>query len=230
MLGADEAAEAGHVAEQERRQAEAAVDAVGAVRREGQLAGAVRIARDAQVVRAPDVDAGLEGVAADQLGHVADELQLVLVLFERAVAAVGVEAGAEDEPAVAVAIDVAGRQAGGEGVVQVQPGNAGVGGRRGAVVERQHVDVVAEEAEAEVGQQRARERVVDAVREALVLDVRDAAEADELAPAAGAERGRAVAQELAAAVAAERVGAAPSRPSTRTLNESSLNVSESEAT
>jgi len=41
-------------------------------------------------------------VAAHQLRYVADQLELVLVLFERAVAAVGVEAGAEDEPAIAV--------------------------------------------------------------------------------------------------------------------------------
>jgi len=57
----------------------------------------------------------------------------------------------------------------------------------------------------EVGEQRRRDRVVDAVREALVPRLGDAAEADELVAAAGAERLRPVAQEVAEAVAAEGV-------------------------
>ena len=71
-------------------------------------------------------------------------------------------------PAVAVAVDEAAGRPEVNVVVEVQAGNPGVGGRRGAEVERQHVDLVPEEAEPEVGEQRRRERVVDAVGQALV--------------------------------------------------------------
>ena len=74
----------------------------------------MRVARHAQVVGAADVGSRLERVAAGQLGHVTHELELILVLFQRAVAPVGVEARPEDEPAIAVPVHVAGRQAGRE--------------------------------------------------------------------------------------------------------------------
>ena len=89
------------------------------------------------------------------------------------------------------------RQTGRERVVEVQTRNTRVSRRLCAEVERQHVDVVLEPAESEVGQQRGRERVIHADREALVLHVRHAAQGDELRTAAGAERRRTVAHELA---------------------------------
>ena len=68
----------------------------------------MRVARDAEVVRAADVDAGLEVVAADELRDVADQLPLRFVLVERAVAAIDPEARAEVE--AAVTLDESGRQ------------------------------------------------------------------------------------------------------------------------
>ena len=52
-----------------------------------------------------------------------------------------------------------------------------------------------------------RQRVIDAVRQALVARIGDAAKADELVSAAVTEHLRAIAQEVAEAVAAERVQA-----------------------
>ena len=96
---ADVAPEVRHVAEQERRQAEPA--AVGPrVRSTLNVSSPERwlIARHAQVPRAPDVDAELHRVVALQHPReVADQLQLLLVLVERAVAAVDAEARSEIE-------------------------------------------------------------------------------------------------------------------------------------
>ena len=76
-----------HLAEQEGRQPKAA--AVGTLRGgrvEGELPGAVRIAGHAQVLPVAPVDAELEGVVADDVGGVADPLEFVLLLVQRAVA------------------------------------------------------------------------------------------------------------------------------------------------
>src|SRR5262245_6545239 len=112
------------------------------------------IARHAQVVSATNVNAELERVVADEFRRVADELELVFVLIERAVATVDAQAGAEvDILKIAVALDKTGEEAGAE-VIQVQSRHACVGGRVLAKVEWQHVDFVTEEAEPEVGDQR----------------------------------------------------------------------------
>ncbi len=76
---------------------------------------------------------------------------------------------------------------------------------RGAEVERQHGDVVAEPPEAEIRQQGRRDGSVVANRQALVPDIRDAAQADKLGAAALAERRRAVAQEVGEREAPEQV-------------------------
>ena len=98
---ADVAAEVRHVAEQERRQAEAAaVGSARAVDVECQLARSMRVARHPQVPRVPDVHAELHRVVAlEHLRDVADQLELLLVLVQRAVAAVDAEAGPEVEAA-----------------------------------------------------------------------------------------------------------------------------------
>ena len=147
-------------------------------------------------------------VVALQFRQVADQLELLLVLIERAVAAVDAETRSELECARfrrAVAVDEAGRQSRGERGVGVQAGNPRVGGRCRAEVERQHVDLVLEEPEPEVGEHRRRDRVIHAESQAVVADVRDAAQAHQLLAAALAERGRTVAEEVAEAVAAEGV-------------------------
>jgi hypothetical protein len=81
---------------------------------ERQLTGPMRVARDAQVPGAPHVDTELDAVVALQLRDVADQLQLLFVLVERAVAPVHAKAGAELEGtrlARAIAADESGRQA-----------------------------------------------------------------------------------------------------------------------
>ena len=81
-----------HVTEQERREAESTTrPPTRAVGIEVELTGPMAVARHPQVVRTTHVSAELEAVVALQLGEVADELPLLLVLIERAVAAVDIE-------------------------------------------------------------------------------------------------------------------------------------------
>ena len=104
--GADVAPKPLNVADQERCEARAAaVRPLGARGVEGELARAVLVARHAQVVGAPNVGPELDGVVAQNLRPVVDELKLLFVLVERAVAAVHAERVAEFEKAVAVAVD-----------------------------------------------------------------------------------------------------------------------------
>ena len=100
---ADVAGERVHLAEQERCQAEAAaVRTLRGGRVEGELAGAVRVAGHAQVLLVAPVDAELERVVADDVGGVADPLEFVLLLVQRAVAAIDAQRVAEVETAGAV--------------------------------------------------------------------------------------------------------------------------------
>ena len=108
------------------------------------------------------------------------------MLGQRAVAAAGVEAGAEAHLGRA-AVELEEGQAGGEDVAEVEAGDPGVGGGRGAEVVGQHVHAVLEEAEAEVEDGRGVERVVDARGHAVVAHLGDAAQADQLRAAALAE-------------------------------------------
>src|SRR5206468_7831360 len=88
------------VAEQERRERQATAGGPDrAFELEGELSRPVLIARHAQVVGAADVDAELDRVILNELCDVADHLPLLLVLVQRAVAAVHAEAGTESDPA-----------------------------------------------------------------------------------------------------------------------------------
>src|SRR5262245_7005422 len=98
----------------------------------------MRVAGHAQVVGAANVGAELESVIADELRRVADELELVLVLIERAVAAVDAQAGAEIRVRNSVALDESGEKAGTE-VVEVETLDAGLLSRLFEVIEGQHV-------------------------------------------------------------------------------------------
>ena len=101
---ADVALEDAHVAEQERRQRRAAAGrALRARRVELQLARAMPVARNAQVQRVADVGAELDGVVALELRPVVDELELPLVLAQRAVAARELQRVAEVELVARVA-------------------------------------------------------------------------------------------------------------------------------
>src|SRR5688572_7016295 len=150
--GADVAAEAGHVADQEGSESEPLTSRpAGALRAELELTRAVRVARNAQVIGATNVDAELNRVSPHRLQHIADELQLFLLLIEGAVAAVDSQSGAEVE--AAIALHKAAEQARAE-FVEVQARDARVGRRGGAEVERQHVDSVLEVPEAKIEHRR----------------------------------------------------------------------------
>src|SRR3954468_10915696 len=122
------------------------------IRAERQLAGSMRVARDSQVVGAPNVDAELEVVALHELGDVAYELELFFILIERAVAAVDAESRSEVEAADR-SFDEPGRQPRGKRCVVVQSRNPGVLRRRGSEIKRQHVHLVTEKPEAKIREQ-----------------------------------------------------------------------------
>src|SRR5437660_1613665 len=78
---ADVAVERVHIAEQEGGEREAgAVGSFGGGGIEDQLAGAVIVTGHAEILLVPDVDAEFDGVIAEGVGHVADPLELVLLL------------------------------------------------------------------------------------------------------------------------------------------------------
>src|SRR5262249_17934730 len=162
----------------------------------------MHIARHTQVVCAAHVCAEFEGMVAVELRCVADELKLVLVLVERAVAAVDAQPRTEVDVRNAVAVDKARKETGAERII-IQALDARIRRRILAEVERQHVDFVAEEAEAEVGHQSWRPAIVKTKSHALVAHLRGAAQADQLRAAALTERGRAIAAEICEAVATE---------------------------
>src|SRR5207247_115401 len=93
VVRADVAAVSRHVPEQEGRQAYAsAARTLRAFGVEVDLAGAVVIARHAQVEGPPDVEPDLRRVVAEQLREVGDDLILRFVLLEGTVAAAGLVA------------------------------------------------------------------------------------------------------------------------------------------
>src|SRR5204863_7066369 len=130
--GTDVALEELYIAEHEGRQARAA--AAGALRSgciERKLPGAMLVARDAQITSLADVGAELESVVALDLRPVVDELDLFLVLDQRAIAPVDSQSVAELEQVVAIVVDEKRRHPSGKGCVQIHAGNSRVlGGRR----------------------------------------------------------------------------------------------------
>src|SRR5262249_37835823 len=147
-----------HLAQQERGQREAAAELRFTVfyaglprsrgRFEGQLARTVRIARDAQILRISQVAAELEGMIPEGVRDVADPLELVLLLVQRAIA--GVDAQRIPERKASSAVQSEGGHAGSIEVIKVQARNAGVLGGRSPQPVRIDKDPIAEEAEAEV--------------------------------------------------------------------------------
>src|SRR5262249_1690856 len=204
--------ELGHVAEQERRQPEAlAISRMArAARTERQFARTMQVRRDSQVVGASDVRPEFDRMGAVEPGGVADDLELILFLIERAAAAIDELARTEIEAfpqffraEAESARDVlnpridheTGEETGAERI-EVQSGNAHVARRVLAEVGRQHVDSVAEEAEAEIAHQPVIPRVIESVSDALVAALRLAAECNDFRPPAFAERRRAVEPEV----------------------------------
>src|SRR5437879_1281610 len=126
------------------------------------------VAWDAQVASLADVGAELEGVVALDLRPVIDELDLFLIHNQRAVTAVDSQSVAELEKVIAIVVDEEGRHPSGKGCVQIDAGNSRVLGRRGLQAVGDHVDLVAEKAEAEVGQQVGPHDVIESAGNAVV--------------------------------------------------------------
>ncbi len=201
----------GDVTQEERGEPHpAAARSLRPLRVEVDLARAVVVARHAQVVGAPHVEPHLDRVlGAEHLRQVGDELELLLVLRQRAVAAARLvaERGAEAHRR-RVAPDEPAREPGREGVLgEVHARDARVERGVRAVVVGEDVHVVLEPTEAEVEDRRRGQRVVEAHGQALVLHPRVAPEVHDARPAAGAERRGAVLRELRVAVAGEDVHA-----------------------
>ena len=123
------------------------------------------VGRHPEVVGAPDVQADLEGVVAQQLRDVAHRLPLFFILSEGTVASAGVVVEAPSKVHIGlVAPDREVRQTAGErivGVVQIR--DPGVQGRVRSVEAREHVDLVLKPPEPEVDEHRGRGRVIDPV-------------------------------------------------------------------
>ena len=150
----DVALEAGDVAHQER--SEAGTTTRGTLRArsvEVELAGAVTVRRDSQIQSAAEIGTELNRVVTRDLRPVVDELELLFVLDERAVAAVDAEGVAELEQVVAVAVDEESGHTRGKVRVQVHTGDAGVFCRRGANTVRLAKDVITDITKTEIGEQ-----------------------------------------------------------------------------
>src|SRR5262249_22727806 len=154
---------------------------------------------------------------AIELGGVANDLELILFLIERAAAAVDELARTEIEAlpqffraktesardVLNPRIDHESREEAGAERIEVQSGHAHVARGVLAEVGRQHVDPVAEEAESKIAHQTVIPRVIEAVGDALVSALRLAPEGNDFRPAAFAEGRRALEPEVGEAVAAK---------------------------
>ena len=180
------------IAQQKSGQTEAsAFRPARAVLAEGQLARAVRVARHPQVVGAPEIDAELHRMVSLDFRHVVYPLKLLLILIQRTVAAVHAESGAEieTERSGGGAPHKSGEQPGGEVVAQVETRDPGVLCGRRSDVEGEHGDLVAEEAEAEVRQERWRKGIVEPKGDAVVADLGGAAGQEDAVDAVLGARG-----------------------------------------
>src|SRR5919106_2564789 len=123
------------------------------------------IAWNPEIHRAANVRPELDGVVAEELRPVVDELELPLVLTQRAVAARELQRVTEVElvsrvAARSVAVQEEGRHPPAE-IIDVQSRNAGVRRRVDIAAARVDVDAVAEPAESEIGQKGRTKGVVD---------------------------------------------------------------------
>src|SRR5262245_37795395 len=179
----------------------------------------MQVRRDAQVIGAADVRSEFDRVGAVELGGVADELNLILFLIERAAAAVDELARTEIEAlpqffraqaesardVLNPRIDYESREEAGTERIDIQSGHAHVARRVFSEVGRQHVDSVAEKAEAKIAHEPVIPRVIESVSDALVAALRLAAEGNNFRPAAFAEGRRPVEPEVGEAVAAKHI-------------------------
>src|SRR5689334_2496247 len=108
----------------------------------------MRIAGHAEVLPMPPIRAELDGVVAHDVRGIADPLEFVLLLIERAVARVHGQRVAEIKSAGSVQDEVG--HAGSVIVVQVETGNARILGRGSAHAVGIDEYAIAEKAEAEV--------------------------------------------------------------------------------
>ena len=149
--------------------------------REGDFAGAVLVTGNALLLVARNLRSPLDRVVAMFLGPIGDPVELILGLFQRAIAAIHSQRVSEIKPAVAV--DVEGRHAAGGLGSQVQTGQTRLRGRIGTHTERFHADSVAEGPKAELADQGGAESVSESQRQALVAVQGLAGEVEEGGPA-----------------------------------------------
>src|SRR6185436_9547619 len=134
---------------------------------------AMIVARHSQVKGAPNIDAELKGVIVPALQKVPYKLELLFLLVQRAIAAIDSQTGAEVKLAwSAVVTNKTGKQAGGESIIQIQSGNAGIRRRPGAENSGQHIHSVLEKAEPEVHQRTLGNSVVEANCKTVVANLR----------------------------------------------------------
>ena len=130
------------------------------------------VAWHAQVECLTDVDTELEGMVALNLGPVVDELILVFILNQGAVAPVHAQCIAEAEEVAGVTVDKESGHARIEIIVYVQAGDTGILRRSGANSIRLPKDFITEPAKAEVCQQRRLHCIIKARRNRMIARVR----------------------------------------------------------
>ena len=140
---------------------------------EGQLASAVPVAGNAQVLGIPNVSAKFQSVVAPDVGPVIHPLPLLLFFIERTIALVVTQRVTEVKAPSAVDKE---RRHSRSNRVEIQAGDARVLGRSRAQAVRVHEHTVTVEPETEVRQPGGIECIVKAAGDALVARARLAAE------------------------------------------------------
>src|SRR3954471_506887 len=136
----------------------------------------MRVAGNALLLREAEIGAPLQRVIPQLLGPVVNDLEMVLGLFERAVALIDSERVAEIESAVAV--DIKSRHAASLGGSGVEAGNAGIRGRGGSYSVGLNANTIAVKPEAHICLQACAECMVHSDRGALIAIDRIAGEAE----------------------------------------------------
>ena len=169
------------------------------------LAGRMRVAWNALLLCAPNVETEFDGVVTQLFGPVVDPLEVIFGFARRATAPVHADAVTEVE--TAVAIDVKSGHAAGFQRSGVKSGQTGVSRGRATYAERLRADAITIKAKARIRDQRGSEPVIEADREALVAVERMAREAKSGRTAGHvAERGGGENVEIGDSVAAEDMG------------------------
>src|SRR6185312_5382324 len=119
------------------------------------------IARHAQVVSSSNVRAELSRMVTHDTGPVIHKLYLFLVLIQRTVTGIYTQGIAEFEQVIRVVVNKEGRHSSRVLVIQIQPGNARIGGRARIQTIRHDEHLVPEKAKAKIREQARAQRVIE---------------------------------------------------------------------